>query len=186
MILDYDVISREEVENDAKRLDEKYGLGGYEIEASDTNECWHVLFPKTAIDSFEKALEIAEDSKCERDWLEFCKRYKIFAIKTALVKTFQPNATRKVFSRPVDEILSPVILTVKPKTKLDLKRVIKLSESTHDHTWVWKIDTPILGIYDEREELSNVMIGCKDVKQAGRRISFIKKLEIDADFEVKV
>ena len=187
LILDYDVLTKEEVEADARRLNEKYDLGGYEMEPSDTSECWHITFPKTAFDTFEEPLKIAEESKCEKEWLMFCKRYKIFALKTALVKKFQPHATRKVYSRPIkkEQIVSPVVLIVRPKTRLELKRLIKLSESTHDKTWVWSITKSVWNVLDDRPALDEVHIGCRNERQAERRITFIKKLEIEAEFEVK-
>lgn len=185
LILDYDILTKEEVEADARRLNEKYNLGGYEIEPSDTSECFHIIFPKTAFDTFEEPLKIAEESKCEKEWLMFCKRYKIFALKTTLVKKFQPEATRKVYSRPVKEITSPVMLIVKPKTRLELKRLVKLSESTHDKTWVWSIERSVWNVLEDRPALDEVHIGCSNERQAKRRIAFIKKLEIEADFEVK-
>jgi len=183
LLLDYDIMSKEEVEKDARRLNEKYNLGGYEIEASDTTNCWHVTFPMTAL-PFEEALKIAYDSRCDKEWLRFCERYKCFAVKTELVKRFQPHARRKVCSRPVKEITLPVILVVKPKTRLDLKRVIKLSESTHDKTWVWSVKMPVWNILDDRHVIEEVHIGCKDYRQAMRRKKFIEKLEIDCNFVV--
>ena len=74
---------------------------------------------------------------------------------------------------------------IKPETELDLKRIIKLSESTHDKTWIWSVRYPIWNILDDRKTIGEVWIGCKDERQALRRIKFIKKLEIDCDFEVR-
>ena len=185
LMLDYDIIDKEEVEEDARILDSKYNLGGYTVESSDTTSCWHVVFPLTEFKTFEEAFEIAKESKCDKGWLMFCARFKLFAIKTATVKKFQEHASRKISSRPIEEIPSPIILVVKPKNDMELKRVVKLSESIEDKTWLWRISTPLIGIYENRDNLSNVEIGCENHKQADRRIDFLKGLNIDADYEVK-
>lgn len=185
LLLDYDIISREEVEEDAKRLNAEHNLGGYTVEPSDTTGCWHVVFPLTAFDTFEEAYRIAEESKCDKEWLSFCLRYKIFAIKTVIVKKFQEHANRKIYSRPIEEIPSPIILVVKPKNEVELKRVAKLSEGIKDETWLWRIRTPIIGILGDSECLSRVEIGCNNQKQAERRVEFFKRLNIEADYEVK-
>lgn len=185
LLLDYDGMTRQEVEEDAQRLDRKYNLGGFEIEPSDTPTCYHVYFPLTAL-AFEEALKIAKESRCDPMWLDFCARYKCFAIKSRLAVKIQAQrqalSARKI-NKQSPRIDSPVCFRVKPKTSVDLKRLIKLCESISDKTWKWRVVEPVIGLYEDRQVAAMIEIGCQDEYQAARRMRFLLGLGIDLSFE---
>jgi len=175
--LDYDGMNREQVEEDAKYLAEKYPelKGKYRIEPSDTPTCFHVVFPLSSIPTFEEAYQIAEASKCERDWLAFCKRYRSFGLVTReMVKVREKSQVLGPRGRPKnpehEKITLPLILDVKPTNSLDVKRTIKLSEAISDEDWRWKIE------YRLSDGRTHILIGCTDQAQAKRRAAFLERM----------
>ena len=185
LILDYDGLTRQEVEEDARRLDKKYKLGGYTIESSDTPTCYHVYFYKTAL-PFEEALRVAKESRCDPLWLGFCSRYKCFAIKSRLavkIQVTRQSLPARSLNLQVKHLDSPVVLRAKPETSMDLKRLIKLCESISDETWKWRVIEPIIGVYEDRPCLAVVEIGCVDEYQCARRMRFLLETGIELSFE---
>ena len=182
VMLDVDVHPKEEVEREARRLYEKFGLGGFRIEPSYTEMCWRIIYPLTAL-KWDDAIKVAEDCKLiDPAWLNFCKRYVCFGASTETSRYYQPSVP-KPRNEPIDgRIALPVILIVKPATDLDLKRVVKLSQNLEDELWQWRVRYPLAGIYGGTSVI--VEIGCRDMQQANRRINFIKKLKIECEFEV--
>ena len=172
LALDYDGIPREWVEKDAKELIKKYPIlgGRYRIEESGTPMCFHVIFPKSEIPTFEEALQIAKDSLCDRDWLRFCERYRCFALRTRSIKKINPRPPKKKEkNKPVEEITLPVLLILTPENGRELKRLIRLSESIRDQEWQYKIETPLASLQTQ------IVIGCRSLNQARRRIKWLKE-----------
>jgi len=177
--LDYDGMTKEQVEEDAKRLLEEYPelKGKYSLETSPTPTCFHIKFPLSSIPTFEEAYQIAESSKCDREWLAFCLRYKSFSVVTKeMVKIRDKSDLLKPRGRPKnpehEKITLPIILDVKPTNSLDVKRTIKLSEAISDEDWQWKIE------YRISDGRTHILIGCTDQAQARRRAAFLERTGI--------
>ena len=179
LILDYDGMRREEVEGDASYIQRVCPrLGSYRIEKSDTPTCWRVVFPRSAL-SWGEAVSIARYSRCDKEWLEFCIRYGRFASKTLMSRSMQPERDYKPKNPAVEKITLPIILVVKPSTKLEVKRVIKICEAIEDKDWKWKYQTPLFTMKTE------ILIGCVDKSQVVRRVKFLEKSGMNLVFEVK-
>jgi len=183
--LDYDGMTKEQVEEDAKNLVENYPelKGKYRIEPSDTPTCFHVIFPLSSLPTFEEAYQIAESSKCERDWLAFCKRYRSFGLITrGMVKVREKSQILGPREKPKnpehEKITLPTLLDIKPTNSLDVKRTIKLSEAIEPtidkegnviEEWQWKIE------YRLSDGRTHILIGCTDPAQARRRAVFLER-----------
>lgn len=176
LMLDYDHKSLEEVKEDITGLQKTHPeLGDYTIEPSDEAYCWHVVFPKSEL-MLGRALVIAEESECDKKWLNYCRRYKCFAIKTVLSKRLQPKP--KVVNPSVGEVKSSVKLIVTPNTDFNAYCCVRLCESINDAEWVWSHYTPLSDLK------TRVVIGCRDKSQALRRLRWLSK-RVDGEFEVK-
>lgn len=177
LMLDYDKRDEWYVRGDATQLINRYPeLGDYfVVEPSGTPFCWHVKFPKSELE-WDEAVAIAEESSCDKDWLEYCKKYKCFAIKTVISKVRQPD--EKVVNPPVEVIKLPFSLMVVPISDFELRCCLRLCESIKDKEWVWRYYTQA---WDMR---TRVEIGCRDSQQALRRLKWLSD-RIKADFEVK-
>lgn len=175
LILDYDRCSKEWVIADGEGLKRGHPeLGDFVVEQSKDGG-WHLEFPKSELE-WEKALVIAEESDCDKEWLDYCKKYKCFALKTVVSKSRQPE--KKIVNPPVKKVLSPVKLVVTPASDFDLRCCLRLCESIKDPEWVWSEYTPV---YDM---VTRVEIGCRDEPQAIRRLKWLSQ-RIKAKFEVK-
>jgi len=195
--LDYDGLPREEVEADAKRLVEKYPqLGGrYRIETRDAYGAeatdkprFHVIFPLSGL-PFNEAVKIARDSRCDKDWLDYCLMYRGFGLRTGNLTRAKPRMPRPRRTPPqttiprtqakrpeAEQITSPVILIVTPENETEAKRIIGVCQHIDDDTWTYKKTTTLAGALNG--QTTQILIGCTDAAQAHRRAAFLKKLNI--------
>jgi len=183
--LDYDGMTKEEVEENAKYLVATYPQLKlrYRIEPSETPTCWYVIFPLSAFTTFEEAYNVAFDSKCDKDWLGFCKTYKSFGLRTkgitkvrreSVVAGERPEPKNK----PKQILTSPVLVDFKPDNYVEVKRLVQLCASIDDQEWEYRIEYPLA------EPLTHVVVGCKDLSQAQRRINWVKYLGIRATAKI--
>lgn len=177
LLLDYDGWSFEEVRADADLLRNRYPqLGAFAITPSDQPGHWRVEFRKSELD-WETAIRVAEESKCDRDWLEYCKKYECFAVKTVISKNRQPKQ-ELVVNPPVDKVESPFSIIITPIDSFNLRCCLRLCESIKDPEWVWREYTPVLDMK------TRVEIGCRDEPQAMRRLKWLSE-RIMGRFEAK-
>ena len=115
--LDYDLMQRDEVEQDAKRLSNEFPqLGDYTLEPSKSGDGdhWHVVFQKSMFPSFQEAFDIAEKSLADPDWLDLCKEYECFGLETEGSRRFnearQQREKHRVVNKPTRIITSPFLL----------------------------------------------------------------------------
>jgi hypothetical protein len=185
MQLDYDVADRKQVEADVENLLKKFPeLGGtYRMEQSKSGN-WHVVFPKSMLDSFDKCLEIAKQSRCDKDWLNLCEHYGCFAIVTAQGEALAENLNLKPFppqpkKHPIQDLTQPVILTLYPETPIDRGRLTAICQAmTKDPEWQYKIETPIHNLK------TRIRIGCRDTAQAKRRLNWLMQTGIKFKWEI--
>lgn len=176
LLLDYDNKTFEEVKADAERLLGAYPkLGEFTISMSDQPNHWRVEFRKSELD-WDTALTIAEETECDRDWLEYCKKYECFAVKTVVSKNRQPKDG--VVNPPVDRVRSPFMLIVEPAGRFNIRCCVRLCESIKDPEWVWREHVTL---YDLK---TKVQIGCRDESQAIRRMKWLSE-RVHGKFEIK-
>jgi len=182
--LDYDGLSREDVDTDAKRLVSKHTQLGeeYRIESSKTrHDHFHVIFTRSKFTSFDEAYQIALESRCHKDWLALCKTYQVFALETDASRGWNKAREQQhpIVNKPVKMILSPIILTIRPATSLDARRLVKISEAIKDKEWEYKAFTHIWTLKP------HVEIGCRDPKQATRRLLWLQDQGVSFSAEIK-
>ena len=188
LALDYDGMTQEDVEQDAQALLKLFPQlkNRYKVEPSQTPTCWHVIFPLSEFKTFEAAADAAEFSKCDKNWLALCRRYRVFGIRTEGItklrgKSKAVSATPRKYNRPSEMIPSPIKLFVNPVFKEDIKRLVKVSEAIDDPTWLYKVEQILIhsgvGI--------QLVIGCKDKWQAERRVKFLEELGIAFTHNIK-
>jgi len=180
--LDYDGMTETEVKDDAENLVAKHPelRGRYRVEPSETPLSWHLIFPLSAYPSFEEAYEVALESKCDKDWLEFSKTYRSFGLRTkGIVKVRRESVVAGVKSEaknlPKEILSSPVLLDVKPDNATEVKRLAKLCSTIDDPTWEYRIEYPINELITGFN-ITHIVIGCQDEAQARRRINFLQGL----------
>lgn len=177
LMLDYDDKTFEEVRADVERLKEKYPyLREFTISMSDQPNHWRVEFRKSEL-SWGEAIVIAEQADVDRDWLDYCKKYECFAVKTVISKNRQPRVV-EVVNPPVEKVESPFSIIVTPIDSFNLRCCLRLCESIKDPEWVWTEYTPVLDMK------TKVEIGCRDEPQAMRRLKWLSE-RIMGRFEVK-
>ena len=182
LALDYDGMSQEAVEHDAQALLDRFPelKKKYKLEASKTPTCWHIIFPLSEFKTFEEAADVAEYSRCDKNWLALCRRYRVFGIRTGQITRLRgeskaiPHQEKKKYKAPSDEIPSPIKLVLKPQDSQAMKRLVRVSESLDDPTWIYKTEQ-VLAMNGLSMQL---VIGCKDKYQAKRRIKFLEALGI--------
>jgi hypothetical protein len=177
LMLDYDDKTFEEVKADAEELVFlHHELGDFTISMSDQPNHWRVEFRKSELD-WGTAIGIAEESECDKDWLDYCKKYECFAVKTVVSKNRQPRMV-EVVNPPVGKVESPFSIIVTPIDSFNLRCCLRLCESIKDPEWVWTEYTPVLDMN------TRVEIGCRDEPQAMRRLKWLSE-RIKGRFEVK-
>lgn len=185
MQLDYDVKDKNLVEADVKKLLNQFPQLGdtYRIEPSKSG-FWHVVFPKSMLPSFQKCLEIAKQSRCDKNWLDLCEHYQAFAVVTEAGETIAKNLRLKAFppkprKPPALDIKQPVILTLHPKTPIDRGRLRAICEAmTKDPEWQYRIETPLHTLETQ------IRIGCRDTAQARRRAKWLEQQGIKFGYEI--
>lgn len=189
LVLDYDELPREEVERDARRLDELFNLGGFEIRESEHGGI-HVVFPHAVFESFEEVYRIAEMSKCDKEWLRYCRMKGALSLarKGSYVKLVRLRSggwadresirrgRRLMRRRGFKEY--PIWLVIYPRDEIDEKRIKGILDSFEDCVY--------------REEMTidlkrRFIVGCVDKYQALRRVKWLQNVEpkIEFTYEVK-
>jgi len=185
MQLDYDLPSREEVEADAEKLVETFPqLGGvYRIEQG--KQFYHVVFPKSMLPSFDDCVKVAEQSKCDPDWLALSKEYGCFAVVTEAGKTMAKALRLKAFppprpkKKPAYDITQPIILLISPGTPRDMGRLRAICESmTEDPEWEYRTDFSLADLGQR------LRIGCRDLYQAKRRAKWLEEQGLKFSWEI--
>lgn len=183
-MLDYDDLKKEDVKQDAETLTEKYPkLGKYRLEESKGGN-WHVIWPLSRLKTMREAMLIAEQSRCDKDWLEICGRYGCFS----LFPKDPISYNRKVEDTPQRKLpllargeVKGVTLKLYPETNIDNLRILKLLESFKDPDLTWK------KALDLAEGRSLILVGCRDRRQAERRASWMKeKTEINFTHKIEI
>lgn len=181
--LDYDSIPREDVDADAKRLIQEFPKLGseYRIEDSKSRDHYHVIFLKSQFTSFNEAYAIALQSRADRDWLELCKAYECFGLETEASRGFNEarQQQQRIVNKPTKMILSPFILDLVPNTTLDGRRIVKICEAIDDPTWQYHA---FVHIWNLRQHIE---IGCRDERQAQRRLKWLTEQELNFVAEIK-
>jgi hypothetical protein len=185
MQIDYDLPNRDEVEADAKKLAEAFPeLGGvYRIEQS--KRFYHVVYPLSMLPSFDDCVRIAEQSKCDRDWLDLSKTYGCFAVVTEQGKTLAKSLRLKAFpprpiKKPALDIKQPVVLILHPETPTDMGRLRAICESmVDDKEWEWRIEATLQDYGGRR-----IRIGCRDEYQSKRRAAWLEKQGLKFKWEI--
>lgn len=179
ILLDYDGMTKEAVEQEAERLKGMFPeLGDYRIEPSNTSViCWTLRFPKSAV-TWQKAAEVVEASDSDCEWKKYVLRYRCMTKRTEISMGSEMNPPREVRNLPVKEITLPVKITILAESPLDLKRLVKLCEAINDKTWEWKVETPLWDLE------TRVIIGCVDKQQAERRVRMIGEIGIGTRGEI--
>lgn len=164
-MLDLDT-TKEEAEDEAKRITaENPSLGLYSLEQSEGGN-WHVIWHRSHLKTFHEGYLIALDSKCDKDWLDICKKYQIFAL-------FTHNSlatTRKLHKRLDTErgTIAGTRLIIIPENDNELKRILSVSKTITDPTWTYRTEYPV-------GSKTRVIIGCLDAYQAERRVTFLRE-----------
>lgn len=180
--LDYDDVPYEDVDQDAKRLIKDFPeLGNnYEIESSKSGQAhFHVIFHKSKFASFEEAYHIALQSKCDKDWLSLCKEYETFGLETAEAQRFNEARQQKIVNKPMKMITLPFLLDLVPASPLDARRIVKVCEAIADPTWQY---SAFVHVWDLT---THVQIGCRDEKQANRRMKWLSEQDLGFTANVK-
>ena len=79
--LDYDGVSLAEVIEDIDALQSLCRNLGYAL-VKRTGKGWHVVFPMSRL-SFEKALKLAEKTRCDKEWLRFSRVIGCMTLRTS-------------------------------------------------------------------------------------------------------
>ena len=174
--LDYDNMTREDVEQDAKRLSQEFpALGGaYRVEPSKSGQThWHVIFQRSQFPTFQEAYDVAIQSRADPDWLDLCKQYECFGLETEASRRRNEVSLQKhkILNKPSRTISSPIILDLVPATALDARRIVKISEAidpARDATWQYK---SFIDVWSSLKQ--HVQIGCIDDAQATRRMKWL-------------
>lgn len=189
MQLDYDTSDRAVVEADAKKLCEAFPelKGTYRVEQSKSG-FFHVVFPKSMLPSFEDCIQIAEQSKCDRDWLALSKEYGCFAVVTEAGKTMAKALRLKAFppkpkKKPAYDLTQPVMLILHPETPIDMGRLRAICESmVDDEEWNYQVEATLQDVYSGLGQ--RIRIGCRDQHQATRRQKWLEKQGIRFKWEI--
>lgn len=184
--LDYDNLTKEEVDADAKRLTKEFPeLGSeYRIEASKTKrDHYHAIFTKSQFSKFEDAYKIALESRCDTDWLALCKDYECFALETQGSRQYneirQQREQKRVVNKPTKMLLQPWILDLMPKTSLDGRRIVKVCEAIEDPEWNYNAFVHVWNFEQ------HVQIGCRDEQQAARRLKWLSEQGLNFTATIK-
>lgn len=185
MQLDYDISDRQKVEADAKKLLKKHPIlrDTYRIEQTKSGH-WHVIYPKSMIPTFQQCLEIAKESKCDKDWLSLSEEYGTFALVTDAGKTISKKLRLKAFppkprKLPAKDFKQPVMLLLYPETPMDRGRLKAICESiTNDPEWEWRMEVTLHDLG------TRIRIGCRDTAQAKRRANWLQQQGIKFRWEI--
>jgi len=183
--LDFDGMTYQQVVEDCEKLRKLHPeLGHYKIEQSKTPNHFHVKFPKSEFPTFEEALAVAKESKADKDWLELCEYYKVFAVVTEAGKTMAKALRLKAFpprpkKKPAYDLKQPVMLVLHPQTPMDAGRLRAICESmVDDEEWEYRLEA---SLHDLGQR---IRIGCRDEFQAKRRARWLEQQGLKFGWEI--
>jgi len=169
--LDYDDLSKEEVDEEAKQITgENPSLGPPTIEQSEGGN-YHVTWHRSHLKTFEEGYNIAIDSKADKNWLDICKKYQVFALFThqSLELTMKLRQSKRMFQLEKGSV-DGTRLIITPENINEHRRILGICESMKDDsTWTWKLENTL------GDNVTRIVIGCLDNYQANRRVRFLRE-----------
>lgn len=169
--LDFDNLTREDVELEAERITrENASLGPYTVEQSEGGN-FHVTWHRSHLKTFDEGYYIALNSKADKNWLDICKKYQVFALFTrdSLGQTLKLRQQKRTYQLEKGNV-EGTRLIITPENIGEHRRLLAICEAIKDDpTLTWRLETAL------GDNVTRIVIGCLDFYQAQRRVKFLRE-----------
>ncbi len=176
LCLDFDELTKEQVEEEAKRITkENLHLGPPTVEPSEGGN-FHVTWHRSHLRTFDEGYNIALNSKADKNWLDICKKYQVFALFTrdSLETTLKLRQQKRTYQLESGKVEGTKLI-ITPEDNNEHRRILGLCESmtnpqnnSYDSTWSYRVENKL------GDCKATIMIGCLDFYQAQRRIRLMR------------